>query len=294
MQIRLTEEKDRPCLYWPQWMFEPFHTDGEGPADLDLQVRVTSQLPEIPHGRMIFDACHGLWKLYEADGGLYLETLNTHSKKPFNRAVLDKEFARGEVWTREQRHHSTRQRGWAPPMVINPVVEFCLLTRLAREGGALMHGAGVIGDGIGLVFTGVSGAGKSTMADFYLARGETVLSDERIMIRKIDDRFFLCGTPWHGSSHEVNGRVVTLDSLYFIRHGSGAHRLRNLSAPQVCQLGLEQCFLPHWDREAMAKTVDFFTELAERIDCYDLAFLNQPDVIEFLQQRGTPVKSAAV
>lgn len=294
-RIRLTEGNDRPCLYWPQWMFEPFHTHGANAADIDLEVRVTSRLPEIPHGRMVFDASHGLWRLYDAEAGFYLESLNTHSKKPFNRVVLDKEYARGEVWTREQRHHSTGRRGWVPPMVINPVVEFCLLTRLAREGGALMHGAGVAANGNGVMFTGASEAGKSTLADFYLARGQTVLSDERIIIRKLDDRFFLCGTPWHGTSRAVDGRVVPLDSLYFIRHGSGAHRVRRLSFPQVCQLGLQQCFLPHWDREAMTKTVEFFRELAERVACYDMAFLKQPDVIEFLhQQRKGTVRSAAV
>lgn len=294
-RIRLHEPNDRACFYWPQWMFEPFHADCAGPADIDLVVRVTESLPDPPQGRLIFDACHGLWTLHEAGEGYFLETLNTLSHKPLNRVWLDKDYARGQVWTRPHRHHSTRRRGWAPAVIINPVVELCLLTRLAREGGVLMHGAGIAANRNGLVFSGVSGAGKSTMADFYLAQDQPVLSDERIIIRKIGNRFLLCGTPWHGTSRAVDGRVVPLDCLYFIRHGSGAHRLRKLPALQVCQWGLQQCFLPHWDREGMAKTVDFFSELAERIDSYDLAFLNQPDVIEFLQQqRGTPVKSAAV
>lgn len=295
LRIRLSEAKNRPSLYWPLWIFKPFYIDGDDPADIELAVRVTSQLPEIPHGRMIFDACHGLWKLYEAEAGFYVETLQPHSKRPFNRLVLDKECARGEVWTREQRHHRTGKRGWVPPAVINPVVEFCLLMRLAREGGALLHGAGVVVDGKGWVFIGTSGAGKSTISDFYIAQGETVLSDERIIIRKTANRFLLCGTPWHGTSHAVNGQVVPLDRLYVIRHGAGTHRVRKLSSIEVCQLGLQQCFLPHWDREGMTKTVGLFSELADRIECYDLAFLNQPDVIEFLQQpRGAMVMSATV
>jgi hypothetical protein len=295
LRIRLSEAKNRPALYWPQWIFEPFYTDGDDPVDIELEVRVTSQLPEIPHGRMIFDACHGLWKLYEAEAGYYVETRQTHSKRPFNRLLVDKECARGEIWTREQRHYTTGQRGWVPPMVINPVVELCLLTRLAREGGVLMHGAGVVEEGKGWVFTGASGAGKSTISDLYTAHGETVLSDERIIIRKTANRFLLCGTHWHGTSQAVNGQVVPLDRLYVIRHGAGEHRLRKLSSIEMCRLGLQQCFLPHWDREGMTKTVDLFSELADRIECYDLAFLNQPDVIEFLQQpRGAMVTSAAV
>lgn len=294
VRIRLSEEKNRPVLYWPQWVFKPFHIDGDDPADIELAVRVANQLPEIPHGRMIFDACHGLWRLYETEAGFYAETLNTHSKRPFNRVVLDRECARGEVWTREQRHHRTGRRGWTPPMVINPVVEFCLLTRLAREGGALMHGAGVVEDGKGWVFTGASGAGKSTLSDFYIAHGKTVLSDERIIIRKIGDRLFLCGTPWHGTSRAVNRQVVSLDRLYVIRHGAGAHRVRRLSSIEMCRLGLQQCFLPHWDREGMTKTVDLFSELAGRIECYDLAFLKDPGIIEFLQEHREAAVAPAV
>ena len=294
LRIRLSEVKNRPALYWPQWIFEPFYTNSDDPADIELEVRVTTQLPEIPHGQMIFDACHGLWKLYEAEAGFYVETLQTHSKRPFNRLVLDKGIARGEIWTREQRHHSTGQRGWVPSTVINPVVELCLLTRLAREGGALLHGAGVVVDGNGWVFIGPSGAGKSTISDFYIAHGETVLSDERIIIRRVDNRFLMCGTPWHGTSHAVNGQVVLLDRLYVIRHGVGAHRLRKLSSIEMCQLGLQQCFLPHWDREGMTKTVDLFSELADRIECYDLAFLKDPDLLEFLQEhREAAVAPAA-
>lgn len=284
LRIRLREGRDRACLYWPQWMFEPFVNNCEGPADIDLEVRVARRLPEIPHGRLIFDACHGLWTLHEAGEGYYLETLNTFSRKPLNRGWLDKEYARGEIWTREQRHQQTGRTGWMPSMLINPVVEVCFLTRLAREGGVLMHAAGVVVNGTGLVFPGTSGTGKSTLSDFYLARGKTVLSDERIIIRKVDNRFFLCGTPWFGTSLAVSGQVAPLDSIYFIRHGSDSHRLRRLSSLEISQLFLRQCFLPHWDREAMTKTVEFLGKLAQQVECYDLAFLKDPTIIDYLHE----------
>ena len=70
-------------------------------------------------------------------------------------------------------------------------MELCLLTQLARHGGVLLHAAGVVWEGVGLIFTGPSEAGKSTLSEFYLARGAAVLSDERIIIRQIGDTFRL-------------------------------------------------------------------------------------------------------
>ncbi len=44
-------------------------------------------------------------------------------------------------------------------------------------------------------------AGKSTIADFFAEREALILSDERIIIRNIADRFMIHGTPWVGSGN---------------------------------------------------------------------------------------------
>ena len=147
-----------------------------------------------------------------------------------------------------------------------------------------MHAAGVVADGVGLVFSGPSDAGKSTLSDFHIARGVPVLSDERVIIRKIDGEFLLCGTPWHGTSHAVSGQVAPLERIYFIRHGSGGHQARRLSSLESSQRFLQQCFLPHWDREAMACTLTFLGELHERVEFYELAFTKDPGIVDFLRE----------
>jgi len=291
IRVRLHERRNRSCLNWPLWTFEPFQAAVGDQVDIDLEVRVTRRLPDIPHGRHVFDAGHGLWTLFETEaGGCYLETLDTRTRRPYIRAVLDGALARGEIWAREFRDCRRGLRGWAPPTIINPVVELCLLTWLARHGGVLLHGAGVVWDGVGLIFTGPSEAGKSTLSEFYLARGAPVLSDERIIIRRIGDTFRLCGTPWPGTAGAVSRQVAPLERIYFIRHGSQGHRARRLAPSESARRFLQQCFLPHWDREAMARTLTFLEALQERVECYELAFMKDPDVVDFLGSASVPAE----
>lgn len=68
---------------------------------------------------------------------------------------------------------------------------------LTGVGGFLLHAASTISRGRGALFSGVSGAGKSTIIS--LARPHVMrLTDEISYIRKIDGAFRASGTPFSG------------------------------------------------------------------------------------------------
>ena len=48
---------------------------------------------------------------------------------------------------------------------------------------------------------------------------------------------------------------------------------------------LQQCFLPHWDREAMDSTLAFLSDMIQRVPCRSLAFLKQPDIVDYLDHQ---------
>lgn len=290
--IRLHEREDHPCLHWPLRPFDSFLIQPERLPDLDLEVRIVKTLPEVPRGPLIFDASHGLWKLYAAESGYVLESPDTYTLRPRSRAIVSKDFSHVEVWHCEHPYHAGP--GWTPMHVITPIVEVCLVTRLAREGGLLLHAAGVLTERGGWVFTGSSGAGKSTLSDLFTAKGAHVLCDERIMIRKVAGELTACGTPWVGSGRHATNAAGPLTALYCIRHGKGIHALRRMAPREFSLLVLRQCFLPHWDRAAMERTLAFLDELIERIGCFELAFVNNPDIVDYLEVEHLehPVASA--
>ncbi|HXF92165.1 MAG TPA: hypothetical protein VNK46_05370 [Nitrospiraceae bacterium] len=294
-RVRLEERDDCPLISWPANPFAAFVIQAAEPLDrhVDLHVTVTlvRALPDFPERSLRFDACHGLWALYESQSGYMLEALDTQTFAPRSRSWIDASFSRVHTWITEQTVEGTS--GWSPVQILNPLVEVCLVTRLARDGGVLLHAAGVLTSAGGVTFTGPSGAGKSTLSGWYAARGATVLSDERTILRRHGHGVMLHGTPWVGSGRFAAHNSGPLSRVYCVRHGQDRHSMTPLSAPALFRFLLGQCVLPLWDREGLEGALSFLSELAERVGGADLAFLNTPDVVDYLETDGIPSSGVA-
>src|SRR3989339_1561032 len=68
---------------------------------------------------------------------------------------------------------------------------------LLKHNGFFLHASGVISRGKGYIFTGISGAGKTTVAEASRKCG-VVLSDEIVAVRKVGKSWKLYGTPFMG------------------------------------------------------------------------------------------------
>jgi hypothetical protein len=284
--IRLDEPDDHACLHWTLRTFRPFVMAPGRTPDIVLTVRVVQRLPEIPHGPVLYDACHGLWTWQAADAGYLLESPNRSTRQPEALALLSEDITSGTVWVLGQPAGGTARMAWDFLTIINPIVEACLLTRLARDGGLLLHAAGILTEQGGLVFTGASGAGKSTLSALYAARGAHVLSDERIILRAVEGAIRVFGTPWPGSANYARNQQGPLTGLFCIRHGQDGHVLRRMPPGAAVSFILPQCFLPHWDRAAMEGTLAFIEKVFETVDCVELTFVNRPDIVEFITEQG--------
>jgi hypothetical protein len=279
--VRLREREARPYLYWPLDPFGSFLSRPEQHPDIDLDIRIVDELPEVPCGRLVFDASHGFWKLHGTESGYVLESPDTATLEPRSRAIVSEDFSRATVWHRAERDSAAP--AWTPVHIITPIVEVCLVTKLAREGGIMLHASGVVTEQGGWAFTGPSGAGKSTLADLFAHAGASVLSDERIILRNVQGRLVVYGTPWPGSGRQAANASTPLTALYCIRHGNGAHALRAISPRDFILFLLRQCFLPHWDRAAMDRTLGFLNELIAQLGCRELAFAKKPDIVDYLR-----------
>lgn len=283
-RIRLTEAQDYPAISWPLHPFGSFLDCSEHHPDIDLAITVIEELPTLSHGPLRFDACQGLWRLYDADAGWLLESLDTKTRQPRARALIAQDFSHVDLWT--LREETASGTGWVPMKILNPLVELCLLTRLAREGGLLLHSAGVLAPTGGYIFTGASGTGKSTLSGFFDACGASVLSDKRMIIRKKGAAFVIHGTPWIGSGAYAKNESGLLTELFCISHGP-QHQLESLPPSAVLARILPQCFLPHWDRTAMESTLTFLGDLMAHVPCQRLAFAKRPDVVDYVQNQRT-------
>jgi hypothetical protein len=113
-----------------------------------------------------------------------------------------------------------RIRQSANPYSIDSVLRIVHSLILAREGGFLLHAASVIRNRRAYLFSGVSGAGKTTIS--RLAPPEvTLLTDEISYVRFEAGAYHACGTPFAGELARVGENCAApVAALLFLNKGA--------------------------------------------------------------------------
>lgn len=284
--VHLNEPKDYPLLSWPIRPFDAFLAPPQLPADFHVDVAIVSTLPEFQTEVLRFDAGQGNWKLFDSPAGIIIDSLSPSLLQPRARARVSHDYRTIQAWVLPEIHLG--QVGWSPMHLFNPIVEVCLLSRLALDGGLILHAAGLTTQDEGYVFTGDSGTGKSTIAQFFAERGALVLSDERLILRQHTDTFIFHGTPWVGSGNYAQNAQAPLTQLFCIDHGTARHTIAPLPPRAIAQELLRQCFLPRWDRQALEATLATVAALAQQPSCQRLSALKSADVVDYVLDHRHP------
>jgi len=105
----------------------------------------------------------------------------------------------------------------------------------------LFHGCGVSARGRGYLFTGPSGAGKTTVA--MLAAERAVLNDEAVLLKMQDGEVWMGGTPLLGGINRRMATWVPLQTILVLQHGQDVE-LRPLGNGEAYSRFLSQLFAP--------------------------------------------------
>jgi hypothetical protein len=89
---------------------------------------------------------------------------------------------------------------------------------LLSNEGFLIHSAGLERQGKGYLLPGASSSGKSTIA--RKAKDFRILSDELVVVRRIENSFYLFATPFIGEFNaEAANICVPLEKIFFLNRG---------------------------------------------------------------------------
>jgi hypothetical protein len=254
-------------------------------ADLSLSFLHGSP-PAAPELQLVFDSL-GLWRLYR-HGELYHFTVSNAElgPSPHRVAVLDPSFAQGTVYCRTPAlpdREDSRNRVVRLNPFEYPLDEVILVHYLLRGRGLHVHACGIAIDGRGFLFAGPSGAGKSTLTALWQPTGASLLSDDRIIIRRRHHTLQMYGTPWHGDLNICSPESAPLEKIFFLARGS-ENSLRPLPPVEVATLLLSCSFPPFYDREAMIFVLDFISQIIAEIPCFELKFVPDARVIDFIRE----------
>jgi hypothetical protein len=133
---------------------------------------------------------------------------------------------------------------------------------LAQHRRGVLHAAGLVLDGRGVILAGASGAGKTTAARWFAGRDHIVLSDERVVVGMLEAVPHVWGTPWHGDGGFAEPGPAPLHRIFLLEK-DGDNTSAALSAAVACARLLSLCTVPYWNPAAAALVVD---GVAETID----------------------------
>jgi hypothetical protein len=251
---------------------DPLGTD----AHFDVTLYIRDQPPPpIPKTEQTFDSGQS-WALFKSGDKLILQNAGLRSENRATRFLfLAPDLKSGDLYVTGDTPQDVDPLGYP----LNQVVWILLLS---RGRGLLFHACGIDDHGRGYLFAGNSEDGKSTTARLWFGHGLTVLNDDRIIVKEKRGKLWMYGTPWHGDFKEHSSHGLPVDKLFFLRHGK-KNRVQVKSGVEAVSMLLARSFPPFWDKQGMAFTVEFCQHLASKIPCYELTFVPDSGMIDFVR-----------
>lgn len=143
---------------------------------------------------------------------------------------------------------------------------------LASNSDFIMHASGVSVDGEGYCFLGDSGVGKSTLAAVLAKKsGVIVLGEDQVILRHLDGRFWIFGTPWHKDPEMCDPLGVPLKKMFFLDRNlpPGATSLKPIDG--VARL-LRIALIPYHLPKHLPGILDRIQLLSEQIPFLSLSY----------------------
>lgn len=281
-----------------------FLYQGKRNPQVIINVNVVKVLPRYPQKRPIFIAYHSWdgsenWRLFQkGDCYIYQSLLTDKSQvmavnRSFNRVdayllprQLDKDF---DAKTREL-VRAYEGFLWKPSDIIYDFLQVLLINflSLTKKDGIFIHGMGLKdAKGAGLLFAGKSKSGKTTLAKIYHQHSRAlVLNDDRIIARKIDDRFYIYSSPWHGEFGKYLGshiERVPVKNIFLLQKAK-ENSVKPLSRNRAFRFLYPATFPTFWDRKGMAIILAFLNELLAKAVTFRLRFKKDKSVIAAVRE----------
>jgi hypothetical protein len=223
----------------------------------------------------------GLWSAYVSSSGTqFYFSSPAAGPRPYKAAWFDPTFSRGHVVL----NRSTFAAGTPIYPLEYPLDELAMMHRLALGDGIEVHALGLADDdGSGYLFLGHSGAGKSTTARLWQQQpGVRLLSDDRIILRKHNEKFLMYGTPWHGDAGVASPECAPLSAIFLLEQ-SPVDQLITLSHTKAAAELFARAFVPHYRKSALAFSLDFAEQVTRSVPNWIFRFAPTPGAVEVIR-----------
>ena len=174
----------------------------------------------------------------------------------------------------------TRFDGVGNEYALDSLLRVLLSWQLAGREGFLLHAATVIRHGKAYLFTGRSGAGKSTVAS--LSPEGSVLTDEISLVRREKGDWRAYGTPFWGEFRAAGSNTSAPVGGIFLLAQAVGNRLTPQRPVELLRAILPNVLFFSSEREANRRLLEVLGQAVQAIPGYQLAFRKDPTLWEVL------------
>jgi len=257
--------------------FTPFLKD-EKDSTSDMDVECISGIPAY-----LFDDCETLFEaksetqhfysVVKYGSGLGFKLYNQQTINEVQQlAVLDETFKHWKIYsepTEDKQLHPMKY-----PM--GPILLYYLVV---NNDAIMIHASGVFDGAKGRIFTGFSGTGKSTMAEQWKSCGSSIVNDDRMIIRKGADGFYMHNTPMY--YHDLP-KSSPVHAIHLICHFP-ENRTQRITGAKAVSKVMAFCIQNNFDRQFIQNYIGFISELCVSVGIYETGFVPDHNIVRYLQ-----------
>ena len=252
----------------------------EAKKNPDIQVECLEGVPDgiLTGAELVFKAANAektFYSIYRNGTNLVFAIYNQEKQDEIQQfALLDETMTHWKVWMKLSDNGLEPLRYPLGPIILHYMV--------LQSEAVLMHASCVFDGEKGRLFSGFSGAGKSTMSKLWAEAGNQIINDDRVIIRREETGYFVYNTPMYYADVP---KKAPLDAVYLISHSSVNQLTKRNGALAVS--GIMAFSIQHnFDSRFISHHLDFFSKLCTEVPVYDLGFVPDGSVIDFIKEKN--------
>lgn len=245
----------------------------------DIQVECLEGIPEgiLTGAELVFKAANTekiFYTIYRTIAGLVFAVYDQDKKDEIQQfALLDETLKCWKIWSK------TVNDALEP--LLFPMGPILFHYATLQGDSVMMHSSCIFDGEKGRLFSGFSGAGKSTISSLWVNSGATMINDDRVIIRREKEVYYVYNTPMYYADVPKRTR---LDAVYLISH-SPVNKMKQRTGALAVTGIMAFSIQNNYDARFVQHHLAFFSEMCQSVPVYDLGFVPDESVVRFVKEK---------
>ena len=254
-------------------------SDHKGPylireGDLLIQLKNEFIFSKEKWGKLICGT--KIWELWQSKDDSYIFVVPNGLAPKY--LVITQDFKHGQFFIENLINSSDE------PYPLKNLDNLLFVNWLGNYGDIMLHASGIVVDKKAYAFIGPAGIGKSTIVnELSIEPSVTVIGEDTIILRHLNDNFWTFGTPWHLNPEMCSPLGAPLERLYFLERNP-VEQVLKLSPQEGISRILQTAFIPYYRSDLMHRILDRLILLSEEVPFYSLSFNLGTDVWQLINE----------